>query len=153
MYPRNAITWDKDEPEAYEAWRAEQEILPRGGENLEGYMGHSNIPGSHHREGWQTRRCLEELDKWAAEDDNSDEPLFLYFSLDFPHAGLFVPGEYEDKYNIDDIPDRLLAPWHRMEDSHRPNGHIINFHGQWAGLTSEQRRMGAALLRGDDLFG
>ena len=137
LYPRKAVTWDKDEPEAYEAWKAEQKILPSGGESLEGYMGmRSHIPGSHHREGWLTRKALETLD-----DIDPTDPTFLYFSLDFPHAGLFVPGEYEDRYNLDDIEERPQAPWHRMEESHRPLGHIEGFHNKWDNLTAEERRM------------
>ena len=154
-FPAKTIFWAEDEPEAWAAWQDEQKILPRGGESLEGYMGaRSSIPGSHHREGWLTRKALERLDQ--IEQDDAD-PLFMYFSLDFPHAGLFVPAEYEDRYNLADIPARPRPPWRRMEESHRPNGHIINFHNQWDNLTDDERRMGilryyAATTYIDDCF-
>lgn len=157
LYPSNALLWDKDEPEAYSAWKEEQKILLRGGESLEGYLGlRSSIPGSHHREGWLTRKCLEELDTMGQEE--SDDPFFLYFSLDFPHAGLYVPPEFEDRYHLDDIDERPLADWYKMKESHRPHAHIINFHEKWEALEPEQRRKStlryyAATTYLDDCFG
>lgn len=156
LYPDNAIIMSEDEPETYAAWEEEQRILPKGGESLEGYMGlRSQIPASHHREGWLTRKCLDELD--VIDQDDDDRPLFLYLCLEFPHAGLYVPAEFEDMYDIDDIPDRPLAEWTKQAESHRPNGHIEGFHDKWDALTPEQRRLStlryyAATTYLDDCF-
>ena len=134
----DTICWSDDEPETWEAWEAEQKTLPVGGESIEGYLGQrSAIPASHHREGWLTRKCLEHLDTV----DPDDDPMFLYFSLDFPHAGLFVPGEFEDRYDIADIAERPLAEWYQQPESHRPRSHIRGFHDAWLSLTPEQRKM------------
>ncbi len=156
QYTQDAVVWSDDEPEAHAAWQEEQKILPKGGESFEGYLGlTSQIPGSHHREGWLTRKCVEEIQQFDAE---SDHPLFLYFSLDFPHAGLYVPAEFEELYDLDDIPERPLADWHLQEESHRPRGHIEHFHGKWAELSAEERRRStlryyAAMSYADDCFG
>ncbi len=156
LYPPEAVLWSEDEPEAHAAWREEQKILPKGGESLEGYKGlRSEIPGSHHREGWLTRKCVEEIQNM---EGDCDQPLFLYFSLDFPHAGLYVPAEFEDLYDIEDIPERPLADWHLQEESHRPRGHIADFHTQWSALDPRERRRStlryyAAMSYADDCFG
>ena len=108
VIPPGVVTMESDEPEHWAAYRDETVAWGTGGESVGGYVGStSRLPGENHREGWMARRCL----RWLDEGRDGSRPLFLYFSLDFPHAGLNIPPGYEDRYRLKDIPDRPTPPW------------------------------------------
>ncbi|MEM6821497.1 MAG: sulfatase-like hydrolase/transferase [Verrucomicrobiota bacterium] len=70
-----------------------------GGETVQGYLGKTSaFTLKEHREGWATHKAIQFL-----KDRDSSRPFFLNLSLDFPHAPLFVPPGYEDRYHLDEI--------------------------------------------------
>jgi arylsulfatase A-like enzyme len=78
-----------------------------------------------------------------AEDIDPDKPLFLYLSFLKPHAGLNVPKEFEDLYDIDEIPDVELPPW---SGGSEPETHISNikyynrYREAWHRLHPDERK-------------
>lgn len=119
-----AVVYQLDDPEAFAAVKSEKNGYGLGEESVPGYTGcTSNVPAERHREGWLTQKALEFLNNGR----DGNRPFFLYISFDYPHAGLNVPKDYEDLYDIDDIPDTPLPPdglklsehvkpWRYMED-------------------------------------
>jgi len=111
-----AVMMGDDDPAAYHQYMRETEDFGPGEEGVAGYVGcTSKVPAENHRDGWTTRKCLEFLDNGA----DPDRPLFLYVSFHVPHAGFNVPPEFENLYNISDIPDIPQPPW-----DHDPPGHV-----------------------------
>ncbi|MBN1807747.1 MAG: sulfatase-like hydrolase/transferase [Planctomycetes bacterium] len=128
-----------DEPEWFERVREESGKSGPGGEAIEGYIGEtSGIPAEHHFEGWLTRQALEFLDNGR----DATRPLFLYLSLDYPHAGLHVPPGFEGLYDINAFPDspppEPMPGGHRHRESGDQWGY---FEDRWPRMTPEQRRM------------
>ena len=119
------------DPELYAEWQRETKANGPGGEAVTGYIGQrSNIAANGHREGWLRDQCVQWLKGEQATEDvvarDPKRPLCLYFSLDFPHAGLNPPAEFEDLYDIDDIVERPLPPWAGQGTEHRPS-HLEGF--------------------------
>jgi arylsulfatase A-like enzyme len=78
----------------------------------------SRVPPEHHQGGWLTRQCLDFIEKKY----DASRPLFLYLSLDEPHAPVRPPEKYLAHYNINDIPDLPEPPW--KTKAQEPNGHV-----------------------------
>ncbi|MCG3178171.1 MAG: Arylsulfatase [Phycisphaerae bacterium] len=128
-----------DQPEWFDRVREEARIGGPGGEAMPGYVGAtSGIPPEEHFEGWLTSRALDFLDRQR----DPARPFFLYLSLDYPHAGLQPPAEFEDLYDIADFPDN--PPPEPIPDGHRhapPGGDPWGyFEDRWINMTPQQRR-------------
>ncbi len=139
-------------PAAYARVRAEMAPFGRGGESALGYTGRTSaIPAGADREGWLTEQALAFLDGGR----DPDRPFFLYLSFDFPHAGFNVPAGYEDRYDLEAIPDRPAPPW-----ADEPAGHVppSRWAADWRAKTPRERRRTtlryyALCSYVDDLFG
>ena len=130
------LQWD-EEREWVQELEAERMIdgVNHGGESVIGYKGFtSGVPGQHHAEGYLTRKCLDWLDKGR----DPQRPFFLYLSFDKPHAANIVPPGYEERYNLADIPERLLPPWGRPDEFHVPMDRRAE---DWSGQSSEAQRL------------
>ncbi len=147
-----ALVMQDEDPEAWAALIAETREFGGGGEGVKGYLGcTSRVGPERHREGWLTRKCLDFLEGGR----QADRPLFLYLSFDFPHAGFNVPAGYEERYNLDDIPDSACPPWETEPEGHAAPDRRT---AEWIHLTSEQRRRStlryfALCTYVDELFG
>jgi len=121
-------------PDAFARLGAEEQPFGGGGEGILGYTGcTSGVPAKAHREGWLTQEALDFLEH--GRDPN--RPLFLYLSFDSPHPGFNVPPGYEDRYSIEDIPERPIPPW----TEHR-SGHAVftRFPEEWHLKSPLERR-------------
>lgn len=78
----------------------------------------SKVAPEHHMGGWLTSQCL----KFLETGRDASRPLFLYLSLDEPHAPIRPPQKYTELYSIDEIPDFAIPPWGVRE--REPNGHV-----------------------------
>jgi arylsulfatase A-like enzyme len=115
-----AFYQDDDDPEGLKAYRKEVVDFGGGEEAVAGYIGlTSQVDARHHRDGWVAEKCLEYLDG----DIDDSKPLFLYLSFLKPHAGLNVPKDFEDLYDIDRIPDMDDAPLELFLDNHQTDIH------------------------------
>ena len=137
-FTKDTVVMANHDPELYAEWQRETKANGPGGEAVTGYIGQrSNIAANGHREGWLRDQCVQWLKGEQATDDviarDPNRPLCLYFSLDFPHAGLNPPAEFEDLYDIDDIVERPLPPWAGQGNEHRPS-HLEGFFDAWQEL-------------------
>lgn len=113
-YEHGALMMGDENPEGLNEYFEETKDYGSGEENANGYIGcTSEVQVQNHRDGWVAQKCLEFLD----EGIDPDRPLFLYLSFLKPHAGFNVPKEFEDMYNVDDIPD-LKFPEFEEENTH-----------------------------------
>lgn len=97
-----ARVFGADRPDLWEAMHNETSEFGGGGEGVRGYQGVTSArPADDHPEAWLAAQA----DDFVTNHRDRSRPLFLYLSLDAPHPGLAVPGEYEERYSIDDIPD------------------------------------------------
>jgi arylsulfatase A-like enzyme len=133
--------------------REEKRAFGGGGEDPAGYIGRTSaIPGDLQNEGWLAGQALRFLEGGR----DRKRPFFLYLSFNYPHAGLGVPPGYEELYDINAIPDRLLPPW-----KEEPEGHAAppeRWRGAWESLSPLERRRTtlrywALCTFCDDLFG
>lgn len=141
----NAVMMDDEDPKGMADYFKEVESYGSGEENWLGYLGcTSKVPAIHHRDGFIFKKAMEFLD-----NPPEDKPLFLYLSFIKPHAGFNVPPEFEDLYNIEDIPDMDMPPWDEEPDTHvramaAESEALSRIHRErkasWKKLTSEQRR-------------
>jgi len=132
-YENGAVMMDKINPEGLTAYFNETKDYGGGEENSKGYIGRtSNLDMRDHRDGFIAERCLEFLD----EDLDPDRPLFLYLSFIKPHAGFNVPKEFEDLYDVNDIPDIPQPNWLKEPETHLGNlrenyPHFKERHDDW----------------------
>ena len=114
-YEGGAFTMSDDNPQGLKDYFAEVASYGPGEEGVQGYIGCvSKVPARNHRDGWLAEQCLKFLDK----DVDPQRPLFLYLSFIKPHAGFNVPKEFEDLYDINNIPDIAQPPWQKEPDTH-----------------------------------
>lgn len=135
----------EDNPDGLRQYSAEVRSFGPGEEGVEGYIGCvSNVPARNHRDGWVAERCLKFLDEGV----DPDRPLFLYLSFLKPHAGFNVPKEFEDLYDIGDIPDIRQPPWSRESGTHlapadagpSSDNRYRRWREAWQKMTPTQRR-------------
>ncbi|MFH5183859.1 sulfatase [Paenibacillus sp. TAB 01] len=114
-YEDGAVMMGDVEPGGLAAYSEETKDYGGGEENANGYIGcTSQVPMHLHRDGWVAEECLKFLDEGIDES----RPLFLYLSFLKPHAGFNVPQEFEDMYDINDIPDIAQPPWETEQGTH-----------------------------------
>ncbi|SFF26533.1 Arylsulfatase A [Paenibacillus algorifonticola] len=114
-YEAGAIMMGDVNPEALEAYHRETASFGGGEENSNGYIGlTSTLPLNHHRDGWVAEQALSFIDEGL----DASRPLFFYLSFLKPHAGLNVPKEFEDLYDLEQIPDIPQPPWEVEENTH-----------------------------------
>jgi len=144
-YEAGALMMGDDNPKALEEYYAETASFGPGEEGVRGYIGCvSKVAARNHRDGWVAEQCLKFLDK----DVDPHRPLFLYVSFFKPHAGLNVPEEFEDLYDIDSIPDIPQPPWHDEPDTHMTAYEADPSSGEryqewreaWEKMTRQERR-------------
>lgn len=91
-----------DRPDLLDALQRETADFGGGGEGVSGYRGLTSTRSTEdHPEAWLARQA----DDFVTNHRDPSRPLFLYFSLDAPHPGFAVPAEFEDQYDVRDIPD------------------------------------------------
>jgi arylsulfatase A-like enzyme len=125
---------EDDLPNAYARLQEETRPFGGGGEGILGYTGiTSQVQPDEHLEGWLTQQAIDFLENQR----DPERPFCLYLSYDFPHPGFNVPPGYEERYNLDDIPERPKPPW----DEHQ-SGHAIftRFPEEWEAKTPIERR-------------
>jgi arylsulfatase len=143
----------EDDPEHFAAINVESKRGGPGGESTPGYVGDTSIfPADQHREAWLTRQALEFLDGRDDAEGDDQNPFFLYLSFDAPHPGFFVPGEFEQLYDINDFDQNPLAE--TWPDTHAPG----KLETRWPEMNSEERcrsrlRYAAYCSYVDSLFG
>lgn len=145
-YEDGAVMMGDVEPEGLAAYYEETKDYGGGEENSKGYIGcTSQVPTSWHRDGWVAEQCLNFIDEGL--DDS--RPLFLYLSFLKPHAGFNVPKEFEDLYDINEIPDIPQPPWELEQDTHLAATDAVNESSQinywekrhvWQEMTPEERK-------------
>lgn len=122
-------------PPGEKKWSGVDKIVTqRGGEDVAGYVGKTcEAPtatmGDYKKTSWAIR--------WLKEQRDPEKPFFLYLSLNKPHAALTAPKEFEDLYDIDEIPDTPLPPpdWQLYEHT-TP----WRYREAWKQLDSETKR-------------
>lgn len=150
--PADRVMYE-EEPELAATLAAERKMFGGGGEDPAGYAGRTSaVAATRHPEAWLTDRCLEWLDGRAADP----RPWFGYLTLHAPHPGFNVPPGYEDRYNLDAMPDAASPPWRDEPPGHaRPPD---RWRSWWTGLPSADRRRTVLRYRAlcsfiDDQFG
>lgn len=153
---QGALLWGEDDPGAVAIMDKENEGIRTGGENALGYMGlTSHLEPDRHREGWLTGHTLDYLDNRG----DSDDPLFLYLSFDFPHAALNVPEKYEAMYSIDDIElPETPVPLADLDDHYIQPRNVEEWRSWREDFSEEEQRRSilryyAACTFADDMFG
>jgi len=114
-YEAGALMIDDDNLPGLKRYFAEVADFGPGEEGVQGYIGSTTkIPLRDHRDGWVAEQCLKFLDQGV----DTNRPLFLYLSFLKPHAGMNVPVEFENLYDINTIPDVPQPPWNQEPDTH-----------------------------------
>jgi len=103
----DTVLYPEARPE-YDALIKQETIVTQlGGEDVAGYVGQtSGVPGHKHPAAWLADGAID----YIKSHQDQDKSFFLYLSIDPPHAVLSCPKEFEDLYDIDDIPDTALPP-------------------------------------------
>ena len=144
-YEAGALMMDDDNPVGLKEYFAEVERFGPGEEGVAGYIGSTTkVPTPNHRDGWVAGQCLKFLDQGV----DPQRPLFLYLSFLKPHAGFNVPKEFEDRYDLDRIPEVARPPWPDEPDTHLAAFDADSQSGQrypqwraaWEKLTPLERR-------------
>jgi arylsulfatase A-like enzyme len=145
-YEQGAVMMGDVEPEGLKLYYEETKDFGGGEENANGYIGcTSQVPTHLHRDGWVAEQCLKFIDEGL----DPERPLFLYFSFLKPHAGFNVPKEFEDLYDIDNIPDLNQPPWDDEVDTHlaatdevnaTSRQHYLEKRQVWESMTPEERK-------------
>ncbi|MEI8375190.1 MAG: sulfatase-like hydrolase/transferase [Planctomycetota bacterium] len=140
-----AVMMSDDNPAGLKQYQAEVASYGPGEEGVQGYLGGvTKVPTRNHRDGWVAEQCLKFLDK----ETDPKRPLFLYLSFMKPHAGLNVPKQFEDLYDINQIPDIAQPPWREEPDTHvaaveadpSTDKRYRNWREAWEKLTPLERR-------------
>ena len=114
----------EERPEYAKLLAEEKIVTQRGGEDVAGYVGQtSKVPADKHPASWlaecaidfiRSRKAADNAaaagSKTADNENSADKPFFAYLSIDPPHPVFNCPKEFEDLYNIDEIPDTPLPP-------------------------------------------
>ncbi|TVY11399.1 sulfatase family protein [Paenibacillus cremeus] len=145
-YEQGAVMMGDDDPEGLRAYYEETKDYGGGEENSNGYIGcTSQISMEKHRDGWVAEKCLDFIENGL----DPERPLFLYLSFLKPHAGFNVPKQFEDLYNLDDIPDILQPPWEAEADTHLEASDEVSSTSReqywekrrvWEGMTRDERK-------------
>jgi arylsulfatase A-like enzyme len=145
-YEQGAVMMGDTHPESLAAYSRETGGFGGGEENALGYIGlTSQLPMDQHRDGWVAEQSLSFLE--AGPDP--ERPLFFYLSFLKPHAGFNVPAEFEQLYNLEDIPDIPQPPWADEAQTHLAASDEVNEHSRasylekrqvWQQLSGEERR-------------
>ena len=145
-YERGAVMMGDVEPDGLRAYYEETKHYGSGEENANGYIGcTSQVPMEHHRDGWVAEQCLKFIDEGL----DPQRPLFLYLSFLKPHAGFNVPKEFEDLYDLRDIPELPQPPWEYESGTHLAAADEINERTRqnyadkrqvWERMTPEERK-------------
>jgi arylsulfatase len=143
-YEQDAAMMGDLEPDGLQAYHEETKHYGSGEENALGYIGAtSQIPMEHHRDGWVAEQCL----RYIEDGIDQAKPLFLYLSFLKPHAGFNVPKEFEDLYQLHDIPDIAQPPWMYETDTHLASedeasseSNYSKRRAVWEMLTPEERK-------------
>ncbi|MDZ8275251.1 sulfatase-like hydrolase/transferase [Microbacterium aquimaris] len=144
-----ATHWQhEDDPEGYAQYAAAVKDYGPGEEEPAGYVGTpGELPSRRHIDGWIAEKAVEWLE---GPDLDTDQPLFFYLSFAKPHAAHIPPAEFQQLYDITDIPDLQMPPWDhtrydhiRVRDENSPflNGRSERWRTIWQGMSSEQRRL------------
>lgn len=141
-----AVMMDDEDAEGLKAYYEETSEFGSGEENPLGYLGKvSALDKEHHRDGFIFRKCMDFLDSY----EQGEKPLFLYLSFIKPHAGFNIPPEFENMYNLDDIPALPTPPWADEPDTHirsamEASPSLYHVHHQrkevWMRLSDEEKR-------------
>jgi arylsulfatase A-like enzyme len=137
---------DDENPQGLSVYRKEVADYGPGEEGVAGYVGcTSQVPERDHRDGYVAEKCLEFLETGV----DPNRPLFLYLSFLKPHAGLNVPKQFEDLYDINTFPDTEQPPWGQEPDTHLAYSDIGSdslgpryqtWLTAWSGMTPLERR-------------
>jgi arylsulfatase A-like enzyme len=137
---------DDENPAGLAAYKKEVAKYGGGEEAVAGYVGAtSQVAERDHRDGWVAEQCLKFLDGGV----DANRPLFLYLSFLKPHAGLNVPKQFEDLYDVRDMPDMPAPPWSQEPDTHlaatdRLSANHARRHAAWreafSRMTPDERR-------------
>jgi len=133
------VTMEEDAPESMAAWADERtRIADNLDEGIKGYLGGiSAMDEKHQRESWLTEKVLRVLEH----DLRADTPLFLYFSLDHPHAFFNPPQRFLDQYALDDIPVPPSPPEGLKLVQHFPNiDHTQQWVEKWKTLDTNEKK-------------
>lgn len=115
LYEKGAVMMDDVNFKGLGAYYEETKGYGGGEENPNGYIGcTSRLAMRDHRDGFIAEQCMKFLDEGV----DPERPLFLYLSFIKPHAGFNVPKQFEDLYDIDDIPDIPQPAWESEPDTH-----------------------------------
>lgn len=132
--------WENEDREAFDTWNDVEErtsVGKKGGEDIPGYMGDVYpLPLERTREGWYAEKFMGYLEDALADKGT---PWFGHLSFDAPHAPLFPTKEFEDMYDIDDIPEQLEVP-EDIFHHHGPTASSGQMIAHWKTMTSEERK-------------
>jgi arylsulfatase A-like enzyme len=114
-----------------------------GGEGPDGYRGETGTqPGTAMREHWLAGMAIENIKTARRQQrfpDKSVAPWLCMLSLDYPHAPLRVPPEYEALYDINDIPD-FEEPPEGISNHFQPLENQTAAFAQWQAMDLTERR-------------
>ncbi|WP_068505498.1 sulfatase family protein [Paenibacillus kribbensis] len=146
-YEQGAVMMGDADPESLAAYHRETRHFGGGEENEFGYKGlTSQIPMNQHRDGWVAEQSL----RFLEQGPDPERPLFFYLSFLKPHAGFNVPAEFEQLYNLHDIPDIPQPPWQDEQETHLASSDKVNTHSResylekknvWQQLSRDERRL------------
>ncbi len=154
---------DDDNPQGLAAYRKEANPYGPGEEGIAGYIGATSVVADRdHRDGYIAEKCLEFLDSGV----DPNRPLFLYLSFLKPHAGLNVPKQFVDLYDINTVRDTEQPPCDVESNTHlafSDQGSDLGKRYQgwreaWSKMTKMERRRTTLLYYAncswlDDYFG
>ena len=135
---QGCVMFGDEEPQNWDAYRAETAPYGAGQESVDGYRGRTSaIAAENFPEGWLTRKAL----SFLKEDRDESRPFFLYLSFDKPHAAFNVPEGYEELYNTDEIAEIPQPPWLGVEDEPATHAGPDRRTAAWMEMNCEQRRL------------
>ena len=136
LYEEGAVMISDVNPEGLERYMRETRSFGAGEENIAGYLGcTSRVQEKDHRDGWVFNECLDFIENRI----DQNRPLFLYLSFLKPHAGLNVPPEYEELYEIDKIPVPEQPAKDKVEPCHATGlNREEMYRGFWSKATKRQ---------------
>jgi len=94
-------------PESAKRLSEDKIVTQRGGEDVAGYAGKTScVAAEEHPAAWLTGSAID----FVKNRRDGNKPFFVYLSIDLPHPPFLCPKEFEDLYNIGDIPETRLPP-------------------------------------------
>ena len=103
----DTVLFGEAEPDAAKILNDEKLITQQGGEDIIGYVGQaSGLAAEKHPDAWIADKAAD----YIRDAVKSDKPFFVYLSLNPPHPPFNCPREFEEMYNIEDIPEPPLPP-------------------------------------------